>query len=125
MYSFNVINGDLVVDSRGKFVITEGTKKVSNQINYALRTSSYLRAILSNSSQRNYSNSMIIRDAINKTINEILASHSKNPSLNPDERLKSIKQLEIVEINPTDFEFFIELETFSKKSVPVSIGGTF
>ena len=68
---------------------------------------------------------MAIRDAINKTINDILVAHSKNPSLPLNERLKSIKQLEIVEINPTDFEFFIELETYSKQTVPISIGGTF
>jgi alanine dehydrogenase len=125
MYSLNIVDGDLVVDSRGKFVTTEGTQKVSNQVNYALRTSAYLRAILNNSSQRSYSNAMAIRDAINKTINDILVAHSKNPSLPLNERLKSIKQLEIVEINPTDFEFFIELETYSKQTVPISIGGTF
>lgn len=125
MYSLNITDGDLVIDSRGKFVITEGTQKISNQVNYALRTSTYIKAILNNSNQRSYSNSMAIRDAINKTINDILAEHSKNPSLPFDERLKAIKQIEIVEISSTDFEFFIELETYAKQSVSMSLGGTF
>lgn len=125
MYSLNITDGDLVIDSRGKFVITEGTQKISNQVNYALRTSTYIKAILNNSNQRSYSNSMAIRDAINKTINDILAEHSKNPSLPSDERLKAIKQIEIVEISSTDFEFFIELETYAKQSVSMSLGGTF
>lgn len=125
MYSLDVFNGDLVVDSRGKFVTTEGLKKTSNQVNYALRTSPHLKAVLNNSSQRNFSNSMAIRDAITRTINEILVAHSQNPSLPSNERLKGIKQLDIVEITVTDFEFFIELETYAKTSVKLLTGGTF
>lgn len=125
MFSLNVINGDLVIDSRGKFQTTQGNEKVSNQVNYALRTSSYLRAILNNSSQRNFSNEMAIKDALNKTINDILKNHADNPFLPQNERLKSIKQVEIVEINVTDFEFFIELETYGTQMVPISIGGSF
>ena len=125
MFSLNVINGDLVIDSRGKFQTTQGNEKVSNQVNYALRTSSYLRAILNNSNQRNFSNEMAIKDALNKTINDILKNHADNPFLPQNERLKSIKQVEIVEINVTDFEFFIELETYGTQMVPISIGGSF
>lgn len=125
MYSLDVFNGDLVVDSRGKFTTTEGLKKTSNQVNYALRTSPYLKAVLNNSSQRNFSNSMAIRDAITRTINEILVLHSQSPSLPSTERLKGIKQLDIVEITVTDFEFFIELETYAKTSVQLLTGGTF
>ena len=125
MFSLNVINGDLVIDSRGKFQTTQGNEKVSNQVNYALRTSPYLRAILNNSNQRNFSNEMAIKDALNKTINDILKNHTNNPFLPQNERLKSIKQLEIVEINVTDFEFFIELETYEMQTVPISIGGSF
>lgn len=125
MFSLNVINGDLVIDSRGKFKTTQGNEKVSNQVNYALRTSPYLRAILNNSSQRNFSNEMAIKDALNKTINDILKNHADNPFLPQNERLKSIKQVEIVEINVTDFEFFIELETYEMQMVPISIGGSF
>ena len=125
MFSLNVINGDLVIDSRGKFQTTQGNEKVSNQVNYALRTSPYLRAILNNSNQRNFSNEMAIKDALNKTINDILKNHTNNPFLPQNERLKSIKQLEIVEINVTDFEFFIELETYGTQMVPISIGGSF
>lgn len=125
MFSLNVINGDLVIDSRGKFKTTQGNEKVSNQVNYALRTSPYLRAILNNSSQRNFSNEMAIKDALNKTINDILKKHADNPFLPSNERLKSIKQLEIVEITVTDFEFFIELETYGMQMVPISLGGSF
>lgn len=125
MYSLDVFNGDLVVDSRGKFITTEGLKKTSNQVNYALRTSPYLKAILNNSSQRNSSNTMAIRDAIARTINEILVAHSQSPSLPSNERLRGIKQLDIIEITPTDFEFFIELETYAMTTVRLVTGGTF
>jgi hypothetical protein len=68
---------------------------------------------------------MAIRDAITRTINEILVLHSQSPSLPSTERLKGIKQLDIVEITVTDFEFFIELETYAKTSVRLLTGGTF
>jgi hypothetical protein len=124
--SIHVVDGDFAVDSRGKLIATSGFKKVSNQINYALSTSAYVQALVSSLKTNSPSaNEWAIRDAIVKTINQIIQDHRDNPYLPADERIKSITDLKITRFDSTSFEFAVSVKSYRGVPFSLSLARTF
>ena len=112
MKSFQIINGDIAIDSRGKAVITEGNQKVSNQINYYLSVSPYIQNLfLPNGGQKPSSNEAAVREAITKTLNSVINQHAQISSLPANECLVSISELQVISVSKTSFAFTVKLKT--------------
>lgn len=111
MKSLQIINGDIAFDSRGKAIIVEGNTKVSNQVNYALSTSAFIQNLfLPSGTIKLNSNEAAIREAISKTIQSLISSHSQQ-NLPANETLTAMSELQVTSINKTDFQFVVKLIT--------------
>jgi hypothetical protein len=114
VFSLHVVNGDLVADSRGKIVNTQSHQKVSNEIDYAISTSPYILSLVNsfytNSPQMN---EFALRDAIYKTINQLIKNHSNNLQLPSDEKIKFVNTLEIQRLDTTSFKFYLGVTTYA------------
>lgn len=114
MYSLHILDGDLVLDSRGKIIVTEAHQKVSNEINYALSTSPYILSLV-NSFHTNspLMNEFALRDAIMSTLNELIKKHSENLKLPSNERIKKIDTLKVMKVDTTSFKFYVGVTTYA------------
>lgn len=114
MQSFAVIDGDLLIDSRGRMVTTSGKMKITNAVNYALSNSPYIQSL--SSKLQVGSNEDAIRSAILKTLEEIIQQHRTATWLTPQERLASVARLRVTSLSKTSFSFSVEVTTYAKKS---------
>lgn len=114
MYSLHVTDGDLVIDGRGKVVVTEGNKKVSNEIDYNLSTSPFLLNLVSSFHTNSPTmNEFALRDAILKVMNQMIKDHAENPRLPNNERIKRIEDLQIEKLDSTSFKFYLSVTTYA------------
>lgn len=121
MLSIHVVDGDIQLDSRGKFWLTSGEQKLSNQINYAVSTSLYIQNLfLPNGSVRANSNESAIRDAINRTMAELIETQ-KQSNLASDERMLSISDLRVTSFSKTDFAFTMRINTAAGKTFDLDL----
>ena len=114
MYSLHVTDGDLVIDGRGKIVVTQGNKKVSNEIDYNLSTSPFILNLVSSfhtNSPR--MNEFALRDAIMKVMNQLIKDHAANPRLPNNERIKTVEDLQIQKLDSTSFKFYLSVTTYA------------
>jgi hypothetical protein len=111
--SFAVIDGDLLVDSRGRLVVTGGKVKVTNAVNYALSNSSYIQDLFKKIQVG--SNEDAVRSAILRTLEDMIQQHRDATWLTPQERLASIARLRVTDLSKTSFSFTIEVTTYAKE----------
>ena len=114
MNSFAVIDGDLLVDSRGRLVLTSGKLKVTGAINYALSNSPYIQALFTNKGVGNNEDS--IRAAILRTLGEVIQQHRSATWLPSTERVAAVGQLRISRVDRTSFTFAVEVTTYAQES---------
>lgn len=113
MRSFAVIDGDLLVDSRGRLVLTSGKIKVTNAVNYALSNSTYIQSLFTKLQVGG--NEDAVRSAILKTLEELIQSHRSATWLDPQERLASIARLRVTALDKSSFSFTVEVTTYAKE----------
>lgn len=117
MNSFAVIDGDLLIDARGRLVLTSGKIKVTNAVNYALSNSPYVQALFDSVHSGN--NEDTVRDAILRTLEDLIQQHRTATWLPSNERVASIARLRVSSLNKTSFTFSVEVSTFAKESFNV------
>jgi hypothetical protein len=115
--SFAIIDGDLLIDSRGRIVLTSGKIKVTGAINYALSNSAYIQNLFSRGAASN--NDDAIRSAILSTIQELIQLHRTATWLKPDERIAKISKLQVSSVDKTSFTFAVEVSTYANESFNV------
>ena len=112
MYSLHVVNGDLVADGRGKIIVTQAHQKVSNEVDYALSTSPFLLTLVSSFHTNSpHMNEFALRDAITKTMNQLIRKHTTITGLPNNERIKSIGDLQVEKVDSTSFKFYLNVTT--------------
>lgn len=117
--SIAIIDGDILLDSRGKFVTSEGRMKVASAVNYYLSTSSHIQQIFKNTHSDD--NEDIIRWAIINTMNDIIEEHKKAYWLPDGERVKNIGYLSVTTLSKTSFSFTLEVSTFSNDTFNIAL----
>lgn len=113
MNSFAVLDGDLLVDARGRLVMTSGKLKITNAINYALSNSNHIQALFTRGASS--SNEDAIRSAILTTLDELIQLHRVATWLTPEERLYSVARLRVSSVSKTSFAFAVEVVTYAKE----------
>lgn len=114
MLSLHISDGDLVIDSRGKIVATQGHQKVSNEIDYFLSTSPHLLNLVSSFHTNSpHMNEFALRDAIMKIMNQLIKDHKGNPKLPNNERIKMVEDLQIEKLDTTSFKFYLAVTTYA------------
>ena len=120
--SFVIINGDILTDSRGRMVTSEGHTKVAAAVNYALSNSTYIQGIFS--TLHNQDNEDVIRWAITSTMNELIALYRDASWLPDNERVKNIGYLKISQATRTTVSFVLEVNTYANTTFNVSLERT-
>lgn len=113
MNSFAVIDGDLLIDSRGRLVTTSGKLKLTNAVNYVLSNSLYIQNLFTQLQTRN--NEDAVRSAILRTLEEMIQQHRNATWLAPEERLASVARLRVSSLDKTSFSFTVEVTTYAKE----------
>lgn len=126
MKSIHIIDGDFAVDSRGKVISTSGHQKVSNQVNYVLNNSAYLTTLTSSSYTNSPSaNEFALKDAVSKTIQELISTHSRTLGLPTDERIKKITNLDVTRYDNTSYEFLVQVQTVKGSQFSLGISNNY
>jgi hypothetical protein len=93
--------------------VTGGKVKVTNAVNYALSNSTYIQNLFTKLQTK--SNEDAVRDAILRTLDELIQQHRNATWLTPEERLASVARLRVSSINKTSFSFSVEVTTYAKE----------
>lgn len=111
MSGLSVADGDLELDSRGRLESTSGVTKVSQEIDYALATSSAIKAIFGTAAGTLQANEMLVRNAINDTFKLLIQRHARNTKLRSDERVVDCGNLSVVRLTKAEYEFYVDVFT--------------
>lgn len=117
--SLAIIDGDILLDSRGQFVTSEGRMKVASAVNYYLSNSNYIQEIFKTVHKEDSED--VIRWAILKTMDDLIELHRKATWLPKEERVNSVGYLSVTKIDKTSFSFTIEVTTFSNDTFNIAL----
>lgn len=121
MQGLVIQSGDLVLDSRGRLKTTTGLRKVAYAVDYELATSPYIASIYNHAAGSLNSNEMIVRNAIQQTLQTLISRHKANAKLTDAEKLKRADNLQIYRLSGTSYSYYVELTSYADEQVGLNL----